>query len=199
MTEGILSTSLTFQLFADIPTSYPTQLLEILTRRYSTQTFTVVNEGRRGEWAEEGAVRFLGRLRAVQPEAVLLLEGVNDLNALGSRGVGATIRALDSMVRDARAQGARVFLATLPPARPGSRNGADVADVIPLLNAEIVRLAASREAVLVDVAGAFGRDLSLLGPDGLHPNEAGYQRMAVAFFEAIRTALEVPAPSGTAP
>jgi lysophospholipase L1-like esterase len=46
---------------------------------------------------------------------------------------------------------------------------------------------------LVELYTAFqGQESTLLGLDGLHPNEAGYQRMAELFFEAIRQKLEVP-------
>jgi lysophospholipase L1-like esterase len=49
----------------------------------------------------------------------------------------------------------------------------------------------------VDVHAAFGGTASsdLIGADGLHPTEAGYQRMADAFFAVIKATLEVPAPA----
>jgi lysophospholipase L1-like esterase len=47
--------------------------------------------------------------------------------------------------------------------------------------------------VLVDLYQVFdGQTDSLLGPDGLHPNDAGYHKMAETFFTAIRDRLEVP-------
>ena len=39
---------------------------------------------------------------------------------------------------------------------------------------------------MVDLEAAFaGDEKSLIGPDHLHPNPAGYQRIAETFFEAI--------------
>jgi hypothetical protein len=47
--------------------------------------------------------------------------------------------------------------------------------------------------VLVDLYPVFEGNLdTLLGPDGLHPTEAGYQKMAETFFATIRERLEVP-------
>jgi lysophospholipase L1-like esterase len=49
----------------------------------------------------------------------------------------------------------------------------------------------------VDLHAAFGGTATteLIGPDGLHPTEAGYQKIADTFFAAIKSTLEVvPAP-----
>ena len=61
------------------------------------------------------------------------------------------------------------------------------------LNAKIVSLAASRQLVLVDVNAAFHGDLTLIGPDGLHATDAGYQVIAQAFYDRIVARLELPA------
>jgi lysophospholipase L1-like esterase len=91
--------------------------------------------------------------------------------------------------------GVEVYLATLPPWNPEGSRG-DNAALVPALNAAIVRVAARRGVELVDLHAAFGGDLTLIAPDGLHPNQAGYQRMADTFFEAIKRTLEV-APGAT--
>jgi lysophospholipase L1-like esterase len=55
-------------------------------------------------------------------------------------------------------------------------------------------MALEEGAVLVDLYEAFaGQVDALIGGDGLHPNEAGYQHMAETFFAAIRARLEVAA------
>ncbi len=59
-------------------------------------------------------------------------------------------------------------------------------------------LAVSEGVPLVDVYGAFGNDLTLIGADGLHPNAQGYAKIADTFFAAIRQTLETPpAATGT--
>jgi len=50
----------------------------------------------------------------------------------------------------------------------------------------------------VDVYAGFEGNLTLIGDDGLHPNEQGYQRMADVFFAAIRANLETPFPGAAA-
>ena len=55
-------------------------------------------------------------------------------------------------------------------------------------------MALKKGAMVVDIYPQF--DLSLVGPDGLHPTAAGYARMAQVFSEAIEAAWDQPA-SGT--
>jgi lysophospholipase L1-like esterase len=51
--------------------------------------------------------------------------------------------------------------------------------------------AAAEGAVLVDLHAAMAANVTtFIGIDGLHPTEAGYQRMAETFFSAIRTTYE---------
>ncbi|MBE3072288.1 MAG: hypothetical protein IMZ67_04875, partial [Acidobacteria bacterium] len=108
---------------------------------------------------------------------------------------GGPIRAalaLEEMVKEAQRRNIRVFLATLPPWRNGGPKQLD-ASLVPPLNDEIRKLAASKGAVLVDLAPAFQTDMDkLIGADGLHPTEVGYQRMAETFFQVITRTLEIP-------
>jgi lysophospholipase L1-like esterase len=56
-----------------------------------------------------------------------------------------------------------------------------------------MRVVASRQgAVLVDVYNALLPEVTrYIGVDGLHPNEAGYAKIADVFFQAIQANLEV--------
>jgi lysophospholipase L1-like esterase len=95
------------------------------------------------------------------------------------------------MVADARARGARVFLATPLPARPnGNRT---IGEFFLIDWANRMRDVAAREgAVLVDIYNLLRPDVTrYIGVDGLHPNEAGYARIAELWFDAIRAELEV--------
>jgi lysophospholipase L1-like esterase len=49
---------------------------------------------------------------------------------------------------------------------------------------------------LVDIYQGFNGDLSLLGPDGLHPAAEGYAKIADLFFAAIKQTLETSSASG---
>jgi lysophospholipase L1-like esterase len=173
--------------------SYPTQLLSQLRARYTGQTtaLQVTNAGAPGEWAEDGAIRLPGVMSNLRPEAVLLMEGSNELAALGVPGVMRAWRAIDLMAKEIRGRGARAFLATVPPSRatgiraiPNSR--------IDSLNALIRTTARGEGAVLVDVYAALSADPNrYIGVDGLHPTEAGYQKIAETFFAAIRAEFEI--------
>lgn len=169
--------------------AYPTQLYHLLTDRYRDQaeTITVLNAGLGGEQADQGVARLSSACADAQPEAVLLLEGVNGIN----EGTDPIIRALTAMVDEAESSGRRVFIATLVPTIEGRQRSQSILRVEEL-NARIARLASAEGAVLVDLyKGMLPEAQTLIGVDGLHPTEAGYKRMAELFFEAIRADLEV--------
>ena len=168
--------------------SYPTELLGLLRNRYITQAqqFVVTNAGLPREWAAEGPRRFPQVLAASGAQVVLLMEGTNDLQALGARGINPAISGLQSMTRTARAAGAVVFIASVPPSKPGGVNSVPI-NLIQALN-DLIRGGAPAEgAIFVDVYAAMAPEVNtLIGVDGLHPTEAGYQRIAETFFAAIR-------------
>ena len=176
-----------------VPTeSYPTELLTLLRARFTTQAaqFVMTNAGLPREEATDGARRFPQVLAASSAQVVLLLEGANDLSALGARGITPAALALQSMVRAARARGATVFIASLPPPRPGGVNTLPLALVL-ALNDQIRLGAPAEGAIFVDLYAALATNINLyIGIDGLHPTEVGYQRMADTFFAAIRTTFE---------
>jgi lysophospholipase L1-like esterase len=198
LTEGKLSASGLFGPLADSPTSYPAQLLGLLTERYSAQAPTVTTSAKAGERATEGELRLPGELRRYGPEAVLLMEGANDLNtADAAQNVAPAADAMREMVQDVIRSGATAFLATLPPQRPGALKAIG-APFVPSFNDRIRLIAIQEGAVLVDVWTAFGGQATteLVGGDGLHLTEAGYKKLGETFFQAIRTRLDVtPTPS----
>ena len=191
LTEGLTSSSY-LPLLLGPAESYPTRLQLLLSERYSAQSIVVTNAGLSGEWASDGVIRLPGVLSQHAPQVLLLLEGANDLNFWGRSGISRAAAALDAMVAEASRRNIRVFLATMPPWRNGGPKDRD-ASLVPLINVQIRRIAADRGAVLVDLFAAVEPDMNtLIGADGLHPTEAGYQRMAEAFFQVIVPALEVP-------
>jgi lysophospholipase L1-like esterase len=70
---------------------------------------------------------------------------------------------------------------------------------VPLLNSRIRSLAVKLDVVLVDIDSAFNGDLSLIGADGLHPNERGYALIADRFFQILEATLEVSGRAVTPP
>ena len=174
-----------FQLIAESEEStaaYPRTLETLLRQRYPAQSITVTNEGRSGESVVDGKERLatLG-----QADVLLLMEGINDLNNGGDESIPRLISALHSMVTQGQARGMKVFLGNLLPQRLGACRQYSCPDVILAANGEIKSLAARDGAVLVNVYAAFeGHTGELLGLDGLHPNEAGYRKIAEEFFDA---------------
>jgi lysophospholipase L1-like esterase len=175
---------------------YPSALQTALAARYTAQTVGVANEGEPGEQANEYTTRErLGRaLSEHSAEVLLLQEGVNDLHNPGSEEtdrIADMAEGLEKLVELARGRGVQVFLGTLLPEREGGCR-AFQPELIAPANDRIRALAASEGVALVDLYAAFaGQTSTLLGDDGLHPSEAGYERIAEVFFDAIRDRLEV--------
>ena len=177
----------------DVATSYPAKLQTLLRSRYATQQPTVLNEGVGGEKVEDGVRRLPGILNMDRPQALLLQEGINNIN--GGAPASVVVDGLRTMIRQARGFGIPVLLGTLLPERPGGCRAFAVND-IPPANTQIRAMATSEGAFVVDLYQTFdGKTSVLLGPDGLHPNEAGYDAIAQTFFDGIRQTLEgVPNP-----
>ncbi len=172
--------------------AYPKLLQDQLKARYTLQTPTVENDGLPGEEAEwdSALTRFEGIVDGGKIQAILILEGADDIYNGNSAGVTPAIAGLRSMVEYAKNRGVRPYLATLPPEDPaGSRGGGYF--LVDSFNQHVISLAMSEQIAYVDINAAFNGDLSLLGADGLHPNPDGWKVMANAFFQSIKTSLEV--------
>ncbi len=181
---------------------YAFKLRTMLRDRYTAQTIAMTDEGCPGELVSTptpgacpgGVYRMPTALSRDRPQAVLLLEGINDLNNSGGDAIDMVVSGLRTMVRQARGAGLPVFIGTMMPERPGGiryHEGAAVA--IPPTNQAIKFMASTEGAIVVDLFAAFdGKTDTLLGPDGLHPNDAGYTVMAQTFYDAIKARLESP-------
>ena len=176
----------------DLPDSYPSKLLGMLSSKYSDQTITLVNEGYPGKKAVDDFPRFQDAMRADTPQAVLLMHGANDLNGGGEDAIPGILGALEKMIGDARGRGAKVYLATLPPQDPNGKNGRN-AGLLPKLNLGIIATAADEGATIVDLYGQLnGNPGGIVGQDGLHPTPEGYQRIAEIWRDSLESSLEVP-------
>jgi lysophospholipase L1-like esterase len=196
MTAGTTSQVLQFRgLDAGLPQSYPSKLQALLGMRYSAQSISVFNAGIAGRRAtQDGERDRLSRaIRDSSPELLILIEGANDINIINPAGpVNAPLDgiagAMEDMVRDTQARGIPVIVATLPEQRPGQPNTQNYA-LVARHNANLRTLCQRKNATLVDLNAMF--PLSLIGQDGLHPTEAGYEKFAEIFLEAIRQQYEV--------
>ncbi len=171
--------------------SYPSRVRSLLMARYTSQSITVVNEGWGGERADESLPRFREALDDHRAEAILLMHGVNDLIGQTAGRVQTAADGVEELIKEARHQGAVVFVATLPPFGSGPK--ASCHECIEPYNRLIRNIAAAKGATLVDVHAAWAGGAGLMGADGIHPTAAGYEVIATEFVNAIRQVLETPA------
>ena len=182
-----------YKLIQVLSAAYPTVLGLQLAARYRAQqdAITVANYGVGGERAANARDRFIAALGTVRPDAVLLMEGYNDIGGGADGAASTAAREIDIMAGEARRRGMRVFLATLAPGRPGG-NRAIAPVLLTDYNNRMRTVAATEGAILVDINAALATDVNrYIGVDGLHPNELGYAKIAETFFAAIRAEFEV--------
>jgi lysophospholipase L1-like esterase len=172
------------------PVGYAFKLRTLLQDRYTAQTFSMTDEGVGGENIARGVARLPEVLSRDNPEVVMLFEGVNDLNGARDAAIPGVISGLRSMVRTIKGRGMAPFVATFLPQRRGALRAFAVDTIVPA-NEQVRAMVAAEGAVLVDLYPVFdGHVDTLLGPDGLHPSEEGYQKIADTFFATIRERLE---------
>jgi lysophospholipase L1-like esterase len=173
--------------------AYPTVLERLLRARYQFQgdQIFVFNQGVGGEKAIDARNRYFAAMSALRPDVVLILSGHNDIPTGADGAASGAANEVRIMAAEARMRGMRVFIATPVPGRPGGNRTISTFLLVDYANR--MRDVAAREgAVLVDLYAAMLPDVfRYIGVDGLHPNEAGYARIAELFFQAIQANLEV--------
>lgn len=173
--------------------SYPAVLQGLLGARYTTQTASIIvtNSGLPGERArgEFTQSRFAQAVSANRPDVVLIMHGYNDIE--DPSVLTDTATAIARMAQEARNRGARVFIANLAPSRTSGANARPSSSVTGF-NDRLLPVIRGEGATLVDVYSAILPAVNTyIGSDGLHPNEAGYRKMAETFLAAIQASLEV--------
>jgi lysophospholipase L1-like esterase len=140
-------------------------------------------------------------MAAQRPQALLLLEGINDLN--NDQSVAATVGYLQQMVELARLYNTTVFIGTMfqtcVSTSPSGQVRPNAATRINGFNSALRAMAAGRQNVhVVDLFAAFGTQncgpdggIGILGGDGLHPNPSGYSIIATQFAAAVRNVFAV--------
>jgi lysophospholipase L1-like esterase len=169
---------------------YAFKLKRLLEQRYTAQTIVMTDEGVPSEMITVGVARLPTVLGRDTPQVVMLFEGVNDMNAGRNAAIPGVVNGLRSMVRTTRGLGMTALVATFLPQRRGGQRAFAVDAIVPA-NDQVRAMAAAEGAGLVDLYQAFDGSVdTLIGPDGLHPTEAGYQRIAETFFAVIRSRFE---------
>ena len=195
ITSGIQSTYDGRMLYDGLPGAYPERLELGLNYYHAPQRFTVIN---RGLGAEAVSIGGVNRIRATldidRPQALLLLEGINDLG--GGISIPNTVAALQRVIDISLQKNIPVLIATMfqtyETTNPNTGVERDnAAGLVPEFNRQIRQIAARQNVTLVDIEAAFGGNRSLLGGDGLHPTPEGYDRMAGEFLRAIQRAFPV--------
>jgi len=160
--------SLTFGTGADPAEAYPAVLAELTGR-------TVINAGVPGEATAAGVKRLPGLLDAHRPALVVLLHGGNDI--LQRRSETDLAANLRTMAETARGRGAAVVLLGVP------RFGLFFRP--PDLYADLAK------ELAVPYDGASLAEIEqdpALKSDPIHPNAAGYHRLAERIFALLHAA-----------
>ena len=164
--------SLTFGTGAGPGESYPEVLSGLIGR-------TVVKAGVPGEVSTDGLLRLPALLDREQPALLLLSHGGNDqLQRLDPARLADNLRA---MIREARDRNIAVVLIAVPAPGLSLRPLPLYAGI-----ADEFGLAADLETV-ADILGDRA-----LKSDYIHPNAAGYRRLALAVADLLRAAGAVP-------
>jgi lysophospholipase L1-like esterase len=154
-----------------------------------------VDRGISGQTTPQMLVRFRQDVIALQPAAVHLMGGTNDIaENTGPYSAEAATNNVASMAELAKVHGIRVILGSLPPAADFTwRTGLQPALKIRALNDWLQRYAAATGATFIDYtkllddgAGAMKPGLSV---DGVHPSRAGYLLMETLAAPAIAATL----------
>jgi lysophospholipase L1-like esterase len=193
LTEGAtLLTSDPYDFSHSPLTAYPTVLGQLLSARYSDQTITVFNRGEVGESASRARSRFIATFVANAPDVVVLWEGYNDVKVADNDadGIAAAIAGITDLAGEARRRGARVFICTLTPGKPGRVQIHP--STLQVINDRLRQVARGEGAVLVDLFGALLPDVNAnVSIDGMHLTPLGYRKVAETVFAAIRADLEI--------
>ena len=167
---------------------------------------TMFNDGIEGGKTERAVERIQPALDQYHPAYAVILYGTNDWNLVDCqmyRPACLTIENLRTVVRTAVAAHTLPILGTIIPSNPGL-NPPERNVWVAATNDKIRQLATEENVTLADPWALFptGPELGDLFADHVHPNDAGHELIARAFFAAISgtpasaTATAEPIPLG---
>jgi acyl-CoA thioesterase-1 len=147
----------------------------------------VVNQGVNGERTDQIHARFDHDVIAQKPAVVVIIAGVNDVYQ--GRPAQQAKDELAAMYQRAQAAGIQVVAGTIIPYNVATRDqNARMQDIN-----DWIRTQSRTGIIVVDtraaVAAVGDPDLLARSPDGLHPDPAGYRKMADAIAPAVERAL----------
>ena len=147
--------------------------------------WTVLNRGVNGERTDQIAARFDRDVVAARPAVVIILAGVNDVYQ--GRTVAYVTSQLRSMYDRAAAAGIPVVAGSIVPYNTATdEQNANMREINKWIAAEAARDPRIEFADTRAAASAPSQPDKLAGsPDGLHPDAAGYRKMADALEPAI--------------
>jgi lysophospholipase L1-like esterase len=164
----------------------------------TTPGLVVVNAGCLGAQADDPKTlrRLQDKIAAYQPDVLLLLIGVNDLDPTSpDTSISGGLQGVQTLIAYAQSKSVRVMVGTLLPEIAGDYH-ADAVNLIVPFNTQLVSVATNAGARVVDLYSDFVMDVpDWIAYDGLHPTEAGYREMARVWFNNIQSAFELPSSS----
>ena len=175
---------------------YPRFLNRML--RSEGKTVRVINEGKSGHTSGEYLAFMRGnldRLKALQPDVVLLQLGTNDIRMDGDHtpldAFERNMRAILDLFAEFRSRAGRptaILLGTIPHVPEGTP-WPFTSESIPRVQAEInpalSALAAERGLTLVDNHAVFAERPELLRPADVHPTPEGDRALAASWQAAL--------------
>ena len=105
--------------------SYPYKLRDLLAARYASQAISVFNGGSGGRTAAASQAILGSEIQQFNPDVVILLLGVNDLNVGDS--IPTVTAAMARLIGEAQSRGKYVILSTLTRQRPGGQRAFSLA------------------------------------------------------------------------
>lgn len=163
----------------DASASYPSRL------EATHPGWTVLNRGVNGERSDQIAARFDRDVLSVHPKVVVIIAGVNDVYQ--GRTADSVIENLRSMYDRARAAGIPVVAGSIVPYNTATPEQNTRMHQINYWIRSQAKAGSGLYFIDTRKAVALPDNINILAgsPDGLHPDAAGYHRMADALAPAI--------------